>query len=248
VPFERQHDAGPIATNCLWFETRWHPVERESVAERMQSKIKRAATELLIKHGYRGLRFGDIATRLGTTRANIHYHFGTKQRLVEEVIDDYLRDTLNRYRPIWLDERASFQDKIQATIEFHLRRYRRFNRRADRGRPWSLIARMRLERDVLSPRTNAALHAFGAEVDGYVVRGIEMAKATGELGPEAPVRDIALQISSFINTAAAITRDAGGFGNLEQLYLAFGRIISHAYGRKSKPDTVRPAARSRLAG
>jgi TetR/AcrR family transcriptional regulator, transcriptional repressor for nem operon len=213
----------------------------------MQNRIKRVAMELLIKHGYRGLRFSDIAMRLGTTRANIHYHFGTKQKLVEEVIDDYLADTLARYRPIWLDERASFQDKIQATIEFHRGRYRRFNRRSDRGRPWSLIARMRLERDILSPRTNAALHEFGAEIDGYVVRAVEMAKATGELGPEAPVRDIALQISSFINTAAAITRDAGGFGNLEQLYLAFGRIISHAYGRKSRPDTVRPAAPPNLA-
>ena len=214
----------------------------------MQVKIKRTAVELLIKHGCRGLRFRDIATRLGTTRANIHYHFGTKQRLVEEVIDDYLVETLARYRPIWEDEQASFQDKIAACIEFNRKRYRRFNRRGDRGKPWSLITRMRAERDVLSPRTNAALHDFGVQIDRYITGAIEQAKARGELGPEAPVRDIALQLACIVNSAASITRDTGGFEELEQVYLAFARVIYHAYGRKSQLRGVRPAARSRLAG
>jgi TetR/AcrR family transcriptional regulator, transcriptional repressor for nem operon len=214
----------------------------------MQVKIKRTAVELLIKHGCRGLRFRDIATRLGTTRANIHYHFGTKQRLVEEVIDDYLVETLARYRPIWEDEQASFQDKIAACIEFNRKRYRRFNRRGDRGKPWSLITRMRAERDVLSPRTNAALHDFGVQIDRYITGAIEQAKARGELGPEAPVRDIALQLACIVNSAASITRDTGGFEELEQVYLAFARVIHHAYGPKSRPKGVRPAARSRLAG
>ena len=214
----------------------------------MQVRIKRTAVELLIKHGCRGLRFRDIATRLGTTRANIHYHFGTKQRLVEEVIDDYLVETLARYRPIWEDEQASFQDKIRACIEFNRTRYRHFNRRGDRGKPWSLITRMRAERDVLSPRTNAALHDFGVQIDRYITGAIEQAKARGELGPEAPVRDIALQLACIVNSAASITRDTGGFEELEQVYLAFARVIHHAYGRKSRPKGVRPAARSRLAG
>jgi AcrR family transcriptional regulator len=213
----------------------------------MRSRIKRTAVELLIKHGCRGLRFRDIALRLGTTRANIHYHFGTKQRLVEEVIDDYLSETLARYRPIWENEQASFQDKIAACIEFNRKRYRRFNRHGDRGKPWSLITRMRAERDVLSPRTNAALHDFGVEIDRYITSAIEQAKASGELGPEAPVRDIALQLACIVNSAASITRDTGGFEELEQVYLAFARVIHHAYGRKSQPKGVRPAARSRLA-
>ena len=213
----------------------------------MRNRIKKVAVELLIRHGYRGLRFGDIATRQGTTRANIHYHFGTKQRLVEEVIDDYLGETLAQYRPIWMDEQASFQDKIQVCIEFNRRRYRRFNRRGDRGKPWSLITRMRAEREVLSPRTNAALHEFGVEIDRYITSAIEQAKASGELGPETPVRDLALQLACIVNSAASITRDTGGVEELEQVYLAIARLINHAYGRKSEPKSVRPAARSKLA-
>jgi TetR/AcrR family transcriptional regulator, transcriptional repressor for nem operon len=214
----------------------------------MRNRIKKVAVELLIRHGYRGLRFGDIATRQGTTRANIHYHFGTKQRLVEEVIDDYVVETLARYRPIWMDEQASFQDKIRACTEFNRQRYHRFNRRGDRGKPWSLITRMRAERDVLSPRTNATLHDFGVEIDRYITSAIEQAKARGELGPEAPVRDIALQLACIVNSAASITRDTGGFEELEQVYLAFARVIHHAYGRKSRPKGVRQTARAKLAG
>ena len=97
----------------------------------MRTKIKNAATELLIKHGYRGLRFGDVAAQLGTTRANIHYHFGNKQKLVDEVLDDYVAHTLERFQRIWTDGDASFSDKIRGTAAFNRERYRRFNRDGD---------------------------------------------------------------------------------------------------------------------
>jgi AcrR family transcriptional regulator len=40
------------------------------------------------------MSYGDSAGPLQTTRANIHYHFGNKQRLVEEVLKDYIELTL----------------------------------------------------------------------------------------------------------------------------------------------------------
>ena len=48
-----------------------------------RERIKEVAAELLIMHGVRGLRFSEIAARLGITRANIHHHFGTKKKLVD---------------------------------------------------------------------------------------------------------------------------------------------------------------------
>ncbi|HET6520404.1 MAG TPA: TetR/AcrR family transcriptional regulator, partial [Geminicoccaceae bacterium] len=196
----------------------------------MRDRIKGVAAELLIRHGYRGLRFGDIAARLGTTRANVHYHFGTKERLVEEVVDDYLRVTLDRFRAVWLDGGASLYDKIRGTMEFNRERYRRFNRRGAGAKPWSLIARMRLERDLLTDRTNAGLRNFAVELESFVTAAVELAKERGELTPDAPVRDIALQLVCIANSAGSITQDTGGFGELEQLYLGFARIVTHAYG------------------
>jgi TetR/AcrR family transcriptional regulator, transcriptional repressor for nem operon len=214
----------------------------------MRNRIKAVAAELLVKHGYRGLRFGDIAARLGTTRANIHYHFGTKQRLVEEVIDDYVRETVARFRAIWTAPDASFDDKIRGTMAFNRERHRKFNRGAARGgRPWSLIARMRLERDLLSEPSNAALRNFGLELDAMITAAVERAKERGELDPEAPVRDIALQLVSIANSSGSITQDTGSFEVLEHLYLGFSRIIAHAYGQRPEPAAVRRAKRSPLA-
>ncbi|MGK8890307.1 TetR/AcrR family transcriptional regulator [Burkholderia gladioli] len=58
----------------------------------MREKIKQVATELLISRGFNGTSYGDIATRLGVTTTNIHYHFGNKQALVDEVVADYVAE------------------------------------------------------------------------------------------------------------------------------------------------------------
>ena len=214
----------------------------------MRESIKAVAAELLVRHGYRGLRFGDIAARLGTTRANIHYHFGTKQKLVEEVVDDYLGETLARFGAIWTAEDASFADKIRGTMEFNRERFGRFNPDpGDGGKPWSLIARMRLERDLLTERTNAGLRDFGVELDSMITGAIELAKRRGELVPEAPARDVALQLAGIAHSAGSITQDSGGFDALEQLYLGFARIVTHAYGGAAGRAAGKARAASRLA-
>ena len=54
----------------------------------MRNSIKAVATELLIKNGFHGTSFRNIADRLEITTTNIHYHFGNKEKLVEEVTRD----------------------------------------------------------------------------------------------------------------------------------------------------------------
>ncbi len=196
----------------------------------MKGEIKNVANELLIKHGYRGLRFGDVAARLGTTRANIHYHFGNKQKLVDAVVDDYVAHTLERFQRIWTDGEARFSDKIRATAAFNRERYRHFNRDGDVG-PWSLIARMRLDGDVLSETANARLRDFDVKLHADASAAIEAAKQDGEFSADAPVKEITLQLMSITNfSAGPVTQDAGGFARLEQLYLAFSRTVTQAYG------------------
>jgi TetR/AcrR family transcriptional repressor of nem operon len=199
----------------------------------MRHRIKALTTELLIRHGYRGVSFGDLAEALGTTRANIHYHFGNKLSLVEEVLADYVEDTSARFRAIWTDRTTSLFGKIEATAAYNRSRYLRFNPARNTGRPWSLIARMRQDSEALSAESRHTLRAFGAELEAVVTDAIEAAKANGELVASAPTEDIALQIVGLVNSAGPITQDAGNFERLEQLYLAFGRVIIHAYGSRA---------------
>lgn len=220
----------------------------------MRQKIKEIAAALLITHGYRGLRFGDIAERLGTTRANVHYHFGTKKNLVEEVIEDYLGDTIEQMSAIWTDDDISYQEKALRTMAFNRRRYGRFNPKGAGGKPWSLISRMRLEADLLSDRAKASLRRFSEQMDSLVNSAVALAQRNGEIAPDAPAKDVAVQLVSIIDSAGSITQDAGSFDRLEHLYLAHMRVVAHAYGGKKRvapradSDKAKAGARSARSG
>lgn len=196
----------------------------------MREQIKELALDLLIKHGYRGVSFGDLATALKTTRANIHYHFGNKEGLVEEVLEDYVRVTSEQLNQIWTEHGVRFVDKIRATVEYSRRRYMKYNHRRDTGHPWSLIARMRQDGDALTPAGREALQRFGRDLYASIVSAVDEAKAVGDFDDSMPTDYVALQLVAIANSAGPITQDAHDFQRLEDLYMGFARIIEHAYG------------------
>jgi TetR/AcrR family transcriptional repressor of nem operon len=199
----------------------------------MRARIKSLALDLLIQHGYRGVTFGDLAETLGTTRANIHYHFGNKQTLVEEVLVDYVETTLAALQAVWTTPGLPLARKIETMVEYSRTRYAKYNPPGKEGRPWSLIARMRQDSEALTPAGRAALQRFGKELHACIVGAIEDAKARREFVAWMPVEDVALQLVSIANSAGPITQDAGDFDRLEQLYAAFTRIMTHAFGREA---------------
>jgi AcrR family transcriptional regulator len=196
----------------------------------MRERIKELALDLLIQHGYRGMSFGDLAEGLQTTRANIHYHFGNKEGLVEEVLEDYVRTTSEHLFEIWTRTDTTFVDKIRATIEYSRTRHLRYNSESGQGRPWSLISRMRQDSDALTPKGRAVLQQFGKDLFRSILIAIEHAKAAHELAEETPSEDVALQLVAIANSAGPITQDAENFERLEQLYMAFARLVIHAFG------------------
>ena len=213
----------------------------------MREQIKALALDLLIERGYRGVSFGDIASELKTTRANIHYHFGSKQKLVEEVLEDYVSVTLAGLREALHAPDVPLDKKIEAIVEISRRRHAKYNRAGKRGRPWSLIARMRQDSDTLTPRGRTALKHFASALDASVTAAVRDAKARGEFADSMPVEDVALQLVAIANSAGPITQDAGSFDRLEQLYLAFARIIQHAYGDPKTKLLERKRTRKVLA-
>ncbi len=207
----------------------------------MRDQIKTVATELLITKGVRGLRFADIADRLAITRANIHYHFGTKDKLVGEVIDDYVEATLTQFARIWEEPTLSFRDKVARVMAFNRERYERYNPAGRSGRSWSLITRMRLEADQVTDKPRRTLAHFTATLEALIDAAVRRALSTGELVPDAPANDIAVQLIAIVDSAGSITQDSGSFDRLERLYTAYLQIIYHAYGR-DRGIARRPAA------
>jgi AcrR family transcriptional regulator len=196
----------------------------------MRERIKALARDLLIQYGYRGVSFGNLATALDTTRANIHYHFGHKQTLVEEVLLDYTADTIRGTATIFEDADKTLMEKIEAVVEFSRRRYATYNAPGNEGRPWSLIARMRQDSAFLTPKGHAALQDFARDLQACIVTAVESARDRREFVRSIPVDDVALQLFCIANSASPITQDAGSFDRLEQLYLGFARIVTHAFG------------------
>lgn len=195
----------------------------------MKEEIKTVSRELLLRHGYQGFRFRDVAEMLNTTRANIHHHYGNKLNLCEEVVVEYVEQTLENWATNWHSAK-SFAEKIEGMMESNRQRYLRYNPTGKTANPWSLIGRMRLERDLIGPRARQALSDFGVSLDRMVVAGIEQAVSNGELSDAIPRSDIALQLVAIADSAGPITQDGGSFDRLEQLYLSFSRIVHHAYG------------------
>ena len=80
--------------------------------------------------------------------------------------------------------------------------------------------------------SNQLTLGFSEDLERLVRQGILDAVAKGELVADTPVDDVTLQLVAIANSADPITQDDGSFARLEQLYLAFARIIAHAYGHK----------------
>ena len=208
----------------------------EQVTLTTREQIKQVAQRLLVLDGYPSMRLADVADQLSVTRANVHYHFGSKQALVEEIIDDYMTSLLHRYELIWTTVETSYADKVRQTIEFNRWRFLQFHDGSLVGsRPWSLLDRMRGDVAHLTESSRAVLSRL-ARVDGYVTTAVEMAQATGEIGRKVPAESIALQLAVIIRCAGTITQYWGGFEALERIYLGHLALVHDAYPGSGQAD------------
>jgi TetR/AcrR family transcriptional regulator, transcriptional repressor for nem operon len=201
----------------------------------MRDKIKSTTADLLVKYGYRGVSFREISEILNTTRANLHYHFGNKSGLVEEVLEDYARGTVERYTEIWTDPQTTLREKVAATVAFNRERYNKFNPNGDKGNPWSLMIRLRSDRDALTPKMQSVLQSTSHEFESLVRIGVSLAVRAGELRADAPQQQIVIQLATIIFYAGSVTRDSGRFARLAELWEATLSTIDTAYGLGKVP-------------
>lgn len=187
--------------------------------------IKDTALELLVRHGYRGTSFGDISAALGTTRANIHYHFGNKQALVDEVLGDYMQATLSALRGVWLAQGTGLAGQIEAMIGYSRARFLHFNPAGTEGRNWSLISGLRQDADLLGSTGQKMLGHFGTELSALFATALSEAGRRGELAPHIRPDDAALLLAAIADNAAPITLGEGGFARLEEAYRGLRRMI-----------------------
>jgi AcrR family transcriptional regulator len=65
------------------------PEDTEGAEISARDKILEAAEALFCTTGFEGTSVASIAARAGVTKAGVFYHFGSKEKLFEEVLDGY---------------------------------------------------------------------------------------------------------------------------------------------------------------
>jgi TetR/AcrR family transcriptional repressor of nem operon len=193
--------------------------------------------------GYHAVTFREIAEALKTTRANLHYHFGSKDKLIEEVLADYVAVTVDFYRATFTAPQISLREKMRRVREFLKARYHRFNPEGLTSHPWSLSARLRSDWEALSPQMKETMREFSSENDISVRIGIGLAINSGELREDTPQEDVALLLLNNILYAANVTRDTQSFDRLTALWEATMDAVRGAYGaQEGEGSNNRPIA------
>ena len=200
----------------------------ETVA--MRERIRAVAEDLYVRRGYGGFSFGDVAEAVGTTRANVHHHFGSKQRLMAELIEGFTEDALRRITACWAAGDASLAERMQGQLDDLRRFYRRFNPRPGDRNVWSPLARIRLDLPALGELGSGGLERIDRAYDAQLSQAITQAVRAGELVAQTPVEDVARILRVTLLSCAPMTQDSGSFAEVERLFGALERLIMAAWG------------------
>ena len=191
-----------------------------------RDRIKAVAAELYVLRGHEGFSFGDIAAAIGTTRANIHHHFGSKQQLMRELIEDFASNAEARIERCWRAGRATFAERLAMQLADLRRFYDRFNKSDGDRHVWSPLSRLRHDLPTLGDEAVAALERVNRTYDLCLRHAVGEAAKAGRLRPGTDVEDVVRVLRVTLLSCPPMTQDSGRFEEIELLFRALGRLIS----------------------
>src|SRR5437868_12637516 len=204
-----------------------------------RDRIKRVAIEHYVLYGNDAFGFGEIAEAVGITRANIHHHFGSKRKLVAELVQDFTSDAERRIRHHWARPGVRFSQRLIEQLDDLRNFYGRFHsKRGDRN-VWSPLARIRLDLLMLDKTAANALERVNNVYDESLRMALSEAIASGELAQTTPVDDLARLLRVTFMSCPPMTQDSGSFDEIEQLFAALGRTIVDAWGGTASGELKR---------
>ena len=199
-----------------------------------RERIKQVAAEHYVLVGIDAFNFGEIADAVGITRGNINHHFGSKKKLIAELVRDLTNDAESRIRQHWARPGLTLAERLAQQLDDLRRFYARFHTKAGARNVWSPLARIRLDLPMLDKTAAAALERINRVYDEALHVALTAAIASGELKPDTPVDDLARLLRVTFLSCPPITQDSGSFDDVEQLFAAFGRTVLGAWGAKGK--------------
>ncbi|MFC4259637.1 TetR/AcrR family transcriptional regulator [Marinobacter lacisalsi] len=203
------------------------PARRKSKDTRAQ--VLEVARRLFITRGLDAVSYGDIAKEVGSTRANLHYHFGNKSELVKEVFGQTFEEVKVSLERIWLKPGLSLEERIDLLFEDARSRFGEFNKPGDELTPWSLSSRARFDFSTVDTEVVEGIAEMSRYFEECVAHAVRLAIGTGEYRADTPVQDIVMIITPLWYFGSPITQ-MSGIKRLKNHYDAAKRTINAAYG------------------
>jgi len=190
-----------------------------------KARIRQVAEDLYVLHGHDGFSFGDIAGLIGTTRANIHHHFGNKQRLMTELVSGFAAAAAGRIERIWATPGTSFKDRMRAQADDLRGFHAKFNVKPGTRNVWSPISRIRLDLPVLGHLAEQALETVNHSYQTCLTHAVQEAARNRELRDGILVADVVCILRVTFLSCGPITQDSGSFGEVERLLDSLTRMV-----------------------
>jgi len=198
-----------------------------------RARLLEVARRLFITRGIDAVSYGDIAKDVGSTRANLHYHFGNKSELVKEVFAVTFQEVRVGLTDIWLIPGLSLGARIDRLFEDAKIRFEEFNQPESERTPWSLSSRARLDFSAMDAEVADGISEMSAYFEECVTHAVQLAIGTGELRADTPVEDVVLMITPLWYFGSPITQFSG-IRRLQKHYEAAKRTIKAAYGTRAQ--------------
>lgn len=194
-----------------------------------RARILETARRLFISRGIDAISYGDIAREVGSTRANLHYHFGNKSELVKEVFAETFDEVREALEGIWLKPGLTLEERIDLLFEDAQRRFYEFNEPGAERSPWSLSSRARFDFSSVDTEVVDGIANMSRFFEECVTHGVQLAIGAGEYRTDTPVKDLVLLITPLWYFGSPITQFSG-IKRLRNHYAATKRTIKAAYG------------------
>ncbi|MCL1478440.1 MAG: TetR/AcrR family transcriptional regulator [Marinobacter sp.] len=210
------------------------PISAPAIPARRKAGDTRARTlevarRLFITRGIDTVSYGDIAKEVGSTRANLHYHFGNKSELVKEVFVDTFEKVRVGLEKIWLSPGLTLDERIDLLFEDARNRFEEFKTPGGERTPWSLSSRARLDFSAVDTEVVEGIGEMSRYFEECVIHAVRLAIGAGEFRADTPEKDVVLMITPLWYFGSPITQFSG-INRLKNHYEAAKRTLRAAYG------------------
>lgn len=186
-----------------------------------RTAILDTAERLIQSHGSNGISYQTISDIVGIRKASIHYHFPTKEKLIEEVIRRYCRTFMDAVDGI-LDTDAPAPVKLRKYTALFERTLRE-----GAGKKVCLCGMLGAELASLGRPAALLLRRFYRDNGRRLARILTEGRRDGTIHYQGDAQTVGMMVFSFLEGAMLISRADGGARQFRGVIDRLVRLIEH---------------------